>query len=94
MHAHAASHVPSDTTGENDIPTPVLVRPRGRVPTYQPRVKMAFANTHLIFGVRLEPHEHEQMTTKAAWELPHNKNTDSVKPAEIRAPTLKPGVPV
>ena len=28
-HAHAASHVPSDTAGEHDTPTPVLVRPRG-----------------------------------------------------------------
>ena len=26
----------------------------------RPPVKVAFANTHLIFGVRLEQHEHEQ----------------------------------
>ena len=31
-HKHAASHVPSDTAGEHDTSTPVLVRPRGRAP--------------------------------------------------------------
>ena len=40
-HAHAASHVPSDTTGagEDDTPTPVLVRPRGRAPTSESGVR-------------------------------------------------------
>ena len=53
-HAHAASHVPSDTAGEHATSTPVLVRPA------RPPVKVAFANIHLIFGARLEQHEHEQ----------------------------------
>ena len=55
-HPHAALHVPSDTAGEHDTPTPVLVRPRGRAPTGE----VAFANTHLILGVLLEQHAHEQ----------------------------------
>ena len=57
-HAHAASHVPSDTAGEHATPTLVLVCETAAVAC--PPVKVAFANTHLIFGVRLEQHEHEQ----------------------------------
>ena len=38
-HAHAASHVPSDTAGEHDTSTPVLVRPRGRAPTSESGVR-------------------------------------------------------
>ena len=40
-HVHAASHVPSDTAGEHDTPTPtpVLVRPRGRAPTSESGVR-------------------------------------------------------
>ena len=38
-HAHAASHVPSGTAGEHDTPTPVLMRPRGRVPTSESGVR-------------------------------------------------------
>ena len=33
-------------------------------------------------------------TGTALWEGPHNKNPDSAKPAETRAPALKPGVSV
>ena len=67
-HPHAASHVPSDTAGEHDTPTPVLVR---HLAVARQPVKVVFANTHLILGVLLEQHEqheqknkHAQMTTK------------------------------
>ena len=33
------SHVPSDTAGEHDTSTPVLVRPRGRAPTSESGVR-------------------------------------------------------
>ena len=38
-HAHAASPVPSDTTGEHATSTPVLVRPRGRAPPSESDVR-------------------------------------------------------
>ena len=38
-YAHAASHVPSDTAGDHDTPSPVLVRPRGRVFTSESGVR-------------------------------------------------------
>ena len=38
-HAHAVSHVPSDTAGEYATSTPVLVRPRGRAPISESGVR-------------------------------------------------------
>ena len=38
-HAHAASHVPSDTAGEHATSTPVLVRPRGRASTSESGIR-------------------------------------------------------
>ena len=38
-HAHAASHVPSDTTGEHHTSTPVIVPPRGRAPASESCVR-------------------------------------------------------
>ena len=51
--AHAASHVPSDTAGEeHDTPTPVLVRPCDlAVVTRPPPVKVARLRTHTSFSV-------------------------------------------
>jgi hypothetical protein len=56
-HAHAASHVPSDTAGEHATPR---LRFSRDLAVARPPVKVAFANTHLILGVLLEQHEHEQ----------------------------------
>ena len=68
-HAHAASHVPSDTAGEHDTPTPVLVRPRGRAPTsesgvreHTPRSRCSSRTTRTRTKIK-----HTQMTTKAAF---------------------------
>ena len=68
-HAHAASHVPSDTPGEHDTPTPVLVRPRGRAPTsesgvreHKPHSRCSSRTTRTRTKMK-----HTQMTTIADW---------------------------
>ena len=69
-HAHAASHVaPSDTAGEHDTPTPVLVRPRGRAPTsesgvreHTPHFRCSSRTTRTRTKIKTA-----KMTTNAAW---------------------------
>ena len=68
-HAHAASHVPSDTAGEHDTSTPVLVRPRGRAPTsesgvreHTPHFRCSSRTTRTRTKIK-----NAKMTTKAAW---------------------------
>ena len=73
-HPHAASHVPSDTAGEHDNPTPVLVRPRGRAPTsesgvreHTPHSRCSSRTTRTRTKIK-----HTQMTTKAAFFWSHS----------------------
>ena len=71
-HAHAASHVPSGTAGEHDTPTPVLMRPRGRVPTSESCVREHTPHfrcrcSSRTTRTRTKLKKNATMTTKAAW---------------------------